>query len=90
MTEARLPHAGPSFGDWLATPRLHHVALLVLAEATLGILSDLLGRATTLVGDLLGQRYSDAASLALMRHAATLDLEQFESPDQQDRLDRAR
>ena len=42
------------------------------------------------MGDLLGQRYSDTASLALMRHAATLDLEQFESSDQQDRLDRAR
>ena len=42
------------------------------------------------MGDLLGQRYSDSASLALMRHAATLDLEQFESSDQQDRLDRAR
>ena len=61
---------------WRASPAL---ALLVLAEAALGILSD-----------LLGQRYSDSASLRLMRHAATLDLEQFESSDQQDRLDRAR
>ena len=88
--EARLPHPGPRFSDWLAAGRLTHVALLVLAEAALGILSDLLGRASTFVGDLLGQRYSDAASLALMRHAATLDLEQFESADQQDKLDRAR
>ncbi len=87
---ARLPHPGPNLGDWLAAGRLTHVALLVLVEAGLGILSDVLGRASALVGDLLGQRYSDAASLALMRHAATLDLEQFESPDQQDRLDRAR
>ena len=87
---ARLPHPGPNLGDWLAAGRLTHVALLVLVEAGLGILSDVLGRASTLVGDLLGQRYSDAASLDLMRHAATLDLEQFESPDQQDRLDRAR
>ena len=53
-------------------------------------MSDLLGRASTLVSDLLAQRYSDRASIVLMRHAATLDLEQFESSDQQDRLDRAR
>ncbi len=90
VAEARLPHPGPSLGDWIAAGRLTHVGLLVLAEAALGILSDLLGRASSLVGDLLAQRYSDNASLALMRHAATLDLEQFESSDQQDRLDRAR
>ena len=90
VAEARLPHPGPALGDWIAAGRLTPIAILVLAEAGLGILSDLLGRASQLVGDLLGQRYSDGASLALMRHAATLDLEQFESADQQDRLDRAR
>ena len=90
VSETRLPHPGPGFSDWVVAGRLTHIALLVLAEAALGILSDLLGRASTFVGDLLGQRYSDSASLALMRHAATLDLEQFESSDQQDRLDRAR
>ncbi len=90
IAEARLPHPGPALGDWIAAGRLTHLGLLVLAEAGLGILSDLLGRASALVGDLLAQRYSDGASLALMRHAATLDLEQFESADQQDRLDRAR
>ena len=90
VAEARLPHPGPAVADWVAAGRLTHVALLVLAEAGLGILSDLLGRASALVGDLLGQRYGDSMSLGLMRHAATLDLEQFESADQQDRLDRAR
>ena len=90
VSEVRLPHPGPGFDDWLAAGRLTHIAGLVLAEAVLGILSDLLGRAGTFIGDLLGQRYSDAASLALMRHAASLDLEQFESSDQQDKLDRAR
>lgn len=90
VAEARLPHPGPAFGDWIAAGRVTHVALLVVAEAGLGILSDLLGRASSLVGDLLAQRYSDGASLQLMRHAAALDLEQFESSDQQDRLDRAR
>ena len=90
VSEARLPHPGPGLADWMAAGRLTHVGTLVLAEACLGILSDLLGRASNFVGDLLGQRYSDTASLALMRHAASLDLEQFESADQQDRLDRAR
>ncbi len=90
VADARLPHPGPALGDWIAAGRLTPVALLVLAEAGLGVLSDLLGRAASLVGDLLAQRYSDSASLQLMRHAATLDLEQFESADQQDRLDRAR
>ncbi len=90
VAEARLPHPCPGCADWLAAGRLTHVGGLVLCEAGLGVLSDLLGRGSALVGDLLGQRYSDGASLALMRHAATLDLEQFESPDQQDRLDRAR
>ena len=90
VAQARLPSPGPAVGDWVAAGRLTPVALLVLAEAALGILSALLGRASSLVGDLLAQRYSDGASLDLMRHAATLDLEQFESSDQQDRLDRAR
>ena len=90
VAEARLPHPGPNLADWIAAGRLTPLALLVCAEAGLGVLSDLLGRASALVGDLLGQRYSDTASLALMRHAAALDLEQFESSDQQDRLDRAR
>ncbi len=90
VIETRLPSPGPALGDWIASGRLSHIAALVVAEAGLAILSDLLGRASTLVSDLLAQRYSDRASIMLMRHAATLDLEQFESSDQQDRLDRAR
>ncbi len=91
VRESRLPHAADRLASsHLSHDHLTHIAALVLAEAGLGILSDLLGRASTFVGDLLGQRTSDAASLDLMRHAAALDLEQFESADQQDRLDRAR
>ena len=90
VAETRLPSPGPAFGDWIASGRLGHIAVLVMAEAALAIMSDLLGRASTFVSDLLAQRYSDRASMMLMRHAAILDLEQFESSDQQDRLDRAR
>jgi ATP-binding cassette subfamily B protein len=39
---------------------------------------------------LLFERYSNFASVHLMEHAKTLDLEQFESSDQQYRLERAR
>ena len=90
VAETRHSSPGPTLADWIASGRLSHIAALVVVEATLAILSDLLGRASTLVSDLLAQRYSDRASIMLMRHAATLDLEQFESSDQQDRLDRAR
>ena len=34
--------------------------------------------------------FTNATSVRLMEHAATLDLEDFEDPDLQDRLDRAR
>jgi ATP-binding cassette subfamily B protein len=54
------------------------------------IAADLLGRASALTDSLLSERYSNFASVRLMEHAATLDLEQFESSDQQDRLERAR
>jgi len=90
VAQARLPSPGPGLGDWIAAGRLGHIGVLVLAEAGLAILSDLLGRGSAFVSDLLAQRYSDGASVMLMRHAATLDLAQFESSDQQDRLDRAR
>ena len=59
-------------------------------EFALALLSNGLGRASALVDSLLSERYSNFASIRLMDHAATLDLEQFESSAEQDRLDRAR
>ncbi len=75
---------------WLADPRLAHLALLVAAELGLAILSDLLGRATTLVDGILADLSGNAITLRLMGHAATLDLEQFEDSAVQDQLERAR
>lgn len=66
------------------------LGLLLLAELALALLADGLGRAVTLVDSLLSDRFSDATSLRLMQHAATLDLAEFEDSDTQDRLDRAR
>lgn len=63
---------------------------LVAAEFALAILSDALGRATTLVDSLLGDLFSNHTSVKIMEHAATLDLDQFEDSEFYDKLERAR
>ena len=50
----------------------------------------MLGRVVSLLDSLLSERFSNTTSIRLMAHAATLDLEDFEDSDLQDRLDRAR
>ena len=91
VAETRLA-APPGDGlvDWLGSGRLDHLGLLLGLEFALAILSNGLGRASSLVDSLLSERYSNLASVRLMDHAATLDLEQLESSAEQDRLDRAR
>ncbi|MBB5206632.1 ABC transporter ATP-binding protein [Chiayiivirga flava] len=69
---------------------LDHLLLLVGLEFALAIVSDILGRLVTLVDSLLSELFVNAASIRLMQHAATLDLEDFEDADLQDRLERAR
>ena len=54
------------------------------------MLSDVLGRVVSLIDSLLSERFSNATSVRLMEHAATLDLEDFEDSELQDQLDRAR
>ena len=44
----------------------------------------------SLVDSLLSERVSNASSVRLMEHAATLDLEDFEDAGFQDQLERAR
>src|SRR4051812_11091234 len=63
---------------------------LLALEFGLAVLSDILGRGVSLLDSLLGERFSIATSLRLMQHAATLDLEDFEDSELQDRLERAR
>ncbi len=70
--------------------QLDHLARLLGAEFGLAILSDLLGRLVGYVDTLLSERFTNATSIRLMEHAATLDLEDFEDADLQDKLDRAR
>lgn len=70
--------------------QLNHLLTLLGLEFGLAILADLLGRAVSYLDTLLSERFTNATSIRLMEHAATLDLEDFEDADQQDKLDRAR
>jgi ATP-binding cassette, subfamily B, bacterial len=63
---------------------------LVGLELALAVLTDLVSRGTSLVDLLLGDRFSHQSSVDLMRHAATLDLYQFENPQFYDKLEKAR
>jgi len=70
--------------------RLDHLVLLLAIELALAIASDLFGRLVAYVDSVLSEKFSNETSIRLMEHAATLDLEDFEDPDLQDQLDRAR
>src|SRR5450432_667945 len=87
---AQVPPAGEDIRQWVASGQLHHIAWLLAVEFGLAILSDILGRAVSLLDSLLSERFSNETSLRLMQHAATLDLEDFEDSELQDRLERAR
>lgn len=63
---------------------------LLVLEFGLAIASDLIGRLVSYAETLLSELFTNATSIRLMEHAATLDLEDFEDPELQDKLDRAR
>jgi len=89
----RLVGAGASFESFDAAwqgGQLDHLLWLLVAEFALAIGSDLLGRLVSYGDSLLSELFTNATSIRLMEHAATLDLEAFENPDLQDKLDRAR
>ena len=66
------------------------VSGLVALEFGLVLLSDALGRGVALLDSLLGDLFANASSVRLMRHAAELDLDQFEDSTFYDKLERAR
>jgi ATP-binding cassette subfamily B protein len=76
--------------QWLHSGLLNRLGALLLAEFAVAVLTDVLGRIVSLVETLLAERVSNASSVRLMEHAATLDLEDFEDAEFQDRLERAR
>jgi ATP-binding cassette subfamily B protein len=84
------PHAAEDLRQWLASGMLDRIGALLALELGLAILSDVLGRVVSLLDSLLSEHFSNVTSLRLMEHAATLDLEDFEDSELQDRLERAR
>lgn len=76
--------------DWLQSGLLTYLGLLLGVEFALAVLSDLLARVGTLADSLLSEQVTNASSVSLMEHAATLDLEDFEDAEFQDQLERAR
>jgi ATP-binding cassette subfamily B protein len=87
---AGTPSTGQTLQQSMASGALDRVAWLLGLEFALAVLSDLLGRIVSLLDSLLAERFSNETSLRLMEHAATLDLEDFEDSELQDRLERAR
>ncbi len=69
-----------------------HVFLweLIAIEFGIALFSDALGRVTSLVDGLLGDLFANHTSIRIMKHAATLDLDQFEDSVFYDKLERAR
>ncbi len=82
--------APESMTAWLHAGLLDRLLWLLGTELALAVLSDVLGRIVSLVDALLSDRFTNATSIRLMEHAATLDLEDFEDSELQDSLERAR
>ena len=68
----------------------HELWQLVAIEFGLAILADGLSRAILLRDSLLGDLFANHTSVKIMKHAATLDLDQFEDAVFYDKLERAR
>src|SRR5580700_7859800 len=86
----QMPGRPATFEVWLASGLLNWLGVLILAELALAVLSDILGRVVEFVDSLLSERVTNSSSVRLMKHAATLDLEDFEDAEFQDQLERAR
>jgi ATP-binding cassette subfamily B protein len=76
-------------GTGAPAPWIRLAELLVL-ELGIALVGEGLTRASALLESLLGDLFANRTSVQLMRHAATLDLEQFEDAEIYDRLERAR
>src|SRR5687768_17048996 len=84
------PRASDDLRQWITSGVLDRIGWLLALECFLAVLSDILGRIVSLLDSLLSERFGNETSLRLMEHAATLDLEDFEDSELQDRLERAR
>jgi ATP-binding cassette, subfamily B, bacterial len=75
-------HAGAV--DWM------RLAELLAFELAVALAGEGLARVSALLESLLGDLFANQTSVELMRHAADLDLEQFEDAELYDKLERAR
>ncbi|MDQ3080972.1 MAG: ABC transporter ATP-binding protein/permease, partial [Gemmatimonadota bacterium] len=87
---AQMPGTPADLQGWYASGLIDRLIWLIAIEFVLAVLSDVLGRAVSLIDSLLSEKFTNASSIRLMEHAATLDLEDFEDSELQDKLDRAR
>jgi ATP-binding cassette subfamily B protein len=74
----------------LASAAYRHLAELVSIELGLAVAGEVLARFSALIESLLGDLVANRTSVELMRHAASLDLEQLEDAEIYDKLERAR
>ncbi|GAB1715758.1 MAG: ABC transporter related protein [Nitrobacter sp.] len=86
----QVPDKPGTLQEWLDSGLANWLGILLIAEFALAILADILGRIVSFIDSLLSERLSNALSVRLMEHAATLDLEDFEDAEFQDQLERAR
>ncbi len=83
IAAAATAHAG-GVPDW------RHLAALVGLELGMAVVGEGLARLSSLLESLLGDLFANRLSVRLMKHAATLDLAQFEDAEVYDHLERAR
>src|SRR5947207_2302868 len=67
-----------------------HLGGLLALELGIAVAGEGLARLSSLLESLLGDLFSNRISVRLMRHAATLDLAQYEDAETYDHLERAR
>jgi ATP-binding cassette, subfamily B, bacterial len=72
------------------TQNLQQLFFLIGIEFILAIVGDLLSRGISLTDSLLGDLFGNRTSVQLIKHAASLDLAQFEDATFYDKLERAR
>ena len=87
---AATPHNLVGWDAWVQSGLLNRTGVLVASEFALAIISDVLSRIVGLIDGLLSAKTSISTSVRIMEHAATLDLEDFEDSELQDRIERAR
>jgi ATP-binding cassette subfamily B protein len=66
------------------------LAVLLGIELAIALVGEGLSRVSALLESLLGDLFANRTSVQLMKHAANLDLEQFEDAEIYDKLERAR